>query len=112
MNNQVQKTIEEQVNELTEKQKDTIIKVGKIVPTLQLVVAIPLLVLCIIGMNCMVNPPLGFDYSDTDKLFLGVITLWMIMGIWVIGLVVFVKIKWPYYSNKKWRYINKMRKQK
>ena len=112
MNNQVQKTIEEQVEELTEKQKDTIIKVGKIALALQLIVAIPILVLCIIGLFCMVNPPMGFDYSDTDKMFTGIMILFVIMAVWVIGLLVFVKIKWPYYSDKKWQYINKMRKQK
>ena len=52
--------------------KDTIIKVGKVALTLQLIVSIPMLLLCIIGLFCMVNPPLGFDYSDTDKLFLGI----------------------------------------
>ena len=112
MDNQVQKTIEEQVNELTEKQKATIIKVGKVALTLQLIVAIPILLLCIIGLFCMVNPPLGFDYSDTNKLFSGIMILLVIMAVWVIGLLAFVKIKWPYYSDKKWQYINKMRKQK
>ena len=112
MNNQAQKTIEEQVNELTQKQKDTIIKVGKIALILQLIVAIPTLLVCIIGLFCMVNPPLGFDYSDTNKIFLGIETLLVIMAIWVIGVLAFVKIKWPYYSDKKWHYINKMRKQK
>ena len=112
MNNQAQKTIEEQVNELTQKQKETIIKVGKIALILQLIVAIPTLLLCIIGLFCMVNPALGFDYSDTNKIFLGIETLLVIMAIWVIGVLAFVKIKWPYYSDKKWHYINKMRKQK
>ena len=112
MENQITKTVEEQVNELTEKQKDTIIKVGKIALALQLVVAIPVLVLCIGGLFCMVNPPMGFDYSDTDKMFSGIITLLVIMAVWVVGLLVFVKVKWTYYSDKKWQYINKMRKQK
>lgn len=112
MDNQIKKTVEEQVNELTEKQKDTIIKVGKIALALQLIVAIPVLVLCIIGLFCMVNPPMGFDYSNTDKIYSGIITLLVIMAVWVIGLLVFVKVKWPYYSDKKWQYINKMRKQK
>ena len=112
MSDQTPKTIEEQVNELTEKQKDTIIKVGKIALTLQLVVAIPILLFCIIGLFCMVNPPLGFDYTVTDKIYSGITTLLVIMGIWVIGILVFVKIKWPYYSDKKWQYINKMRKKK
>ena len=112
MENQVPKTIEEQVNELTEQEKDTVIKVGKIALILQLIVAIPVILLCIIGLFCMVNPPMGFDYSDTDKIFSGIITLLIIMAVWVIGLLAFVKIKWPYYSDKKWQYIHKMRKQK
>ena len=106
------KTIEQQVNELTEQQKDTIIKVGKIALTLQLIVAIPILLFCIVGLFCMVNPPMGVDYSDTDKIFAGIVTLLVIMAVWVIGILVFVKVKWPYYSDKKWQYINKMRKRK
>ena len=106
------KTIEQQVNELTEQQKDTIIKVGKIALILQLIVAIPILLFCIIGLFCMVNPPMGFDYSDTDKIFAGIVTLLVIMAVWVVGILVFVKVKWPYYSDKKWQYINKMRKRK
>ena len=111
MNEQKFKTIEEQVNDLTEQQKDTIIKVGKIALVFQLVVAIPILLICIIGVFCMANPPAGSAF-DADKLFSGIITLLVIMGVYVIGILVFVKIKWPYYSDKKWQYINKMRKQK
>ena len=106
------KTIEQQVNELTEQQKDTIIKVGKIALILQLIVTIPILLFCIIGLFCMVNPPMGFDYSDTDKIFAGIVTLLVIVVVWVVGILVFVKVKWPYYSDKKWQYINKMRKRK
>ena len=109
MDNQAQKTIEEQVSELTEKQKDTIIKVGKVALILQLVVAIPILLICIIGLFAMKNPPLGFDYNE---IFSGIMSLLVIMAIWVVGILAFVKIKWPYYSDKKWQYINKIRKQK
>ena len=107
-----QKTIEEQVNELTEKQKDTIIKVGKTALALQLIVVIPVLILCVIGLFCMVNPPLGISYSDIGKIRKGIEILLGVMAVWVIGLLVFVKVKWPYYSDKKWQYINKTRKQK
>ena len=112
MDNRMTKTIEEQVNELTEKQKDTVIKVGKIALTMQLVVTIPVMLLCIVGLICMASPPAGFDYSDTDKLANGIMILLAIMAVYDIGLLAFVKIKWPYYSDKKWHYINKMRKQK
>lgn len=112
MENQTQKTIEEQVNELTEQQKNTIIKVGKRALALQLIGAIPMLVLCIIGLYSMVNPPMGYDYMDSEKIFSGIMTLLVIMAVYVIGITVFVKVKWPYYSDKKWQYINKMRKRK
>jgi len=55
---------------------------------------------------------LGFDYNDYDKLFIGLMTWLLIGAIYIIGIFVFVKIKYPYYSDAKWRYINKMRKQK
>jgi len=104
--------IEEQVAQLSQQQQDKIIKVGKIATALQLIGGIPWMIFSALGLWTMINPPLGFDYNDYDKLFIGLMTWLLIGAIYIIGIFVFVKIKYPYYSDAKWRYINKMRKQK
>ena len=104
--------IEEQVAQLTREQQDKIIKVGKIAVTLQLIGGIPWMIFLALGLWVMTNPPIGFDYGDYDKLYLGLMT-WLVIGfLYIAGILLFVKIKYPYYSDAKWRYINKKRKQK
>ena len=39
--------------------------------------------------------------------------IWLAIGaVYLVGILVFVKTKYPYYSDAKWRYIHKMRKGK
>lgn len=105
-------TIAEQVAQLTQEQQDKIIKVGKIAVILQLAGGIPWFIVALLGMCSMISPPLGLSVSGYDKLFLGLM-LWLVIGaLYIIGILVFVKVKYPYYSDAKWRYINKMRKGK
>lgn len=104
--------IEEQVAQLSQEQQDKIIKVGKIGTALELIGGIPWMIFAALGLCTMINPPLGFDYSNYDKLYLGLMTWVFIGAIYIVGILVFVKIKCPYYSDAKCRYINKMRKQK
>ncbi len=104
--------IEDQVAELTLEQQDKIVKVGKIATALQLIGGIPWFIVAILGIWTMISPPLGFDYNDYDKLFLGLIAWLIIGGLYVVGILVFVKIKYPYYSDAKCNYIIKIRKGK
>ena len=104
------KSIEEQVAELTLEQQDKIIKVGKVATALQLVGGIPWFLLCLMGLWVIINPPLSMSWSDYDKLYLGFLTLLVIGAVYVLGIFLFVKIKYPYYSDTKWRYIAKKRK--
>ncbi len=106
------RNIEEQVAELTQEQQDKIIKVGKIGVALQLIGGIPWLILSILGIFTLINPPLDFDYNNYDKLFIGLITLLILGMLYIFGILIFVKIKYPYYSDAKWKYINKARKGK
>lgn len=60
----------------------------------------------------MIDPPLGFDYNNYDKLYAGLL-IWLIIGcVYIVGILAFVKIKYPYYSDAKWKFIHNMRKQK
>ncbi len=104
------RTIEEQVSQMTEEQKDKIIKVGKVAQIIQLVGGIPLFILSLLAMWVIISPPLGFDVMDYDKLFIGGVTIWIITAVYFVGVLLFVKIKYPEYSDKKWNYINKERK--
>lgn len=105
-------SIEEQVAQLSQQQQDKVIKVGKIATALQLIGGIPWIIFEALVLWTMLNPPLGFDYNDYDKLYIVLMTCFFIGVIYMVGILVFVKIKYPYYSDAKWRYIKKMRKQK
>ncbi len=104
--------IEEQVAQLSQEQQDKIIKVGKIATALQLIGGIPWIIVAALGVWAMINPPLRFDYANYDKVFIGLMTWIFIGAVYIIGILLFVKIRYPYYSDAKWRYINKTRKNK
>lgn len=96
-------SIEEQVAALTPEQRNKIPRIGKIATIAQLVVAIPLLVLELMGLIYMFTNPLDV----TDAFFGGFITVLVLAFLWVLGVVLFVKIKYPYYSDAKAKYIKK-----
>ena len=96
-------SIEEQVAALTPEQRNKIPRIGKIATIAQLVVAIPLLVLELMGLIYMFTNPLDV----TDAFFGGFITGLVLAFLWVLGVVLFVKIKYPYYSDAKAKYIKK-----
>jgi len=102
--------LQEQIAEMTEEQKDKIIKVGKVAQTVQLVGGIPLFILSLLAMWVIYKPPLGFDMTDYDRLFVGAVIIWVITLVYFLGVLLYVKIKYPEYSDKKWNYINKERK--
>lgn len=104
------KTLEEQIAEMTEEQKDKIIKVGKVAQIVQLVGGIPLFLLSLLGMWVVIDPPLGFDMMNYDRLFGGAVIIWILTAVYFVGVLVFVKVKYPEYSDKKWNYINNERK--
>lgn len=103
-------TIEEQVAQLSQEQQDKIIKVGKVALIIELIVGIPWIIISLLGLWVIAKPPLGFDYDNYDSLYKG-FYIWLAIGLVIlIGIVAFVKIKYPYYSDAKWKYINKKRK--
>lgn len=104
--------VAQEVAQLSQEQQDTIIKVGKRALFWQMIVAIPWLILMILGIFVLIDPPLDFDYNDYGKLYLGYLTLAVLGAAYLIGVLVFVKVKYPFYSDAKWRYINNMRKGK
>ena len=103
------KSIEQQVAELSQEQQNKIIKVGKIGVAVLLSIAIPWIILIVSGIFLLLEPPAGVDY---DKLFIGFETLIALGGLCIFAILIFIKIKYPYYSDAKYKYISKMRKGK
>jgi len=101
-----QLSIAEQVAALTPEQRNKIPRIGKIAMIVQLVVAIPLLVLELFGLIYMLTNPLDV----TDAFFGGFLTVFALAFLWVVGVLLFVKIKYPYYSDAKAKYIKKQQK--
>ncbi len=100
--------IEEQVAQLTQEQQDKIVRVGKVSRSLELGVGIPYIISLILGFLILVNLPLSFD-----SVFFHGFQIWCGNGVvFFLGLLIFIKVKYPYYSDAKWRYIVKSRKRK
>ena len=99
--------IEEQVAQLTPEQQRKILKVGPIALTLMLIVEIPWIFFLIVGLFTMIDPPAGYEFSEIYKGF----WIFLLLGLlYVWGILLFVKIKYPFYSDAKWQYLNKLRK--
>ena len=100
------KSIEEQVAELTEKQKDTVVKVGIWGTVTLCIIAVPALLWDFLGFVLMITSPLLM----TEAAFSG----WLIglgIGMVLVALpLIIIKAVFPYYSDKKARYIMKLRK--
>lgn len=107
MNNK--KTIEEQVAELTEEQKEKILKVDLISGIVLAVLAVPVLVFMFFTMLGMLTTgSKSMIVADGLMLILDVL-LCVIIAI-VVGILVFVKVKYPYYTSARCKYIRKMKK--
>ena len=97
------KSIEEQAASLTEQQKSAIKKIGKYGTIGILVISIPVIIFLIMGLIIMITDPLLFTDKALKGFKLLVIVFVVIMG----GIFAFIKIKFPYYSDKLARYILK-----
>lgn len=106
------RSIAEQVAALSQEKQDKIVKIGKRATLMQLSVGIPWLILSALGLWFMINPPLSFDYNDYDRLYISLM-IWIILGaVYILGIFIYILVKYPYYSDARWRYITKMRKKK
>lgn len=104
--------IAEEVAQMSQEQQDKIIKVGKIATAIELIVAIPWFIGTLLGLWVIIDPPASISLANYDTLLLG-FTTWLVVGaLYIFGVFVFVKIKFPFYSDAKWKYINNMRKGK
>ena len=97
------RSIEEQVAELTEQQKDTVLKVAKYGTIATLCIPAPFIIFSLLGLITMILDPLKF----TDEAMIGFYIVLAIGVLIAIGINVFIKIKYPFYSDKKASYIRK-----
>ena len=106
----MKKSIEEQVAELTEEQKNKIPKIGKTAVIVQIVIAVPYLIMQVLSLFAMRDLKKYIDYSEYDRFWSGYTIFTVIGAVLVIGVVVFVKLMYPYYSDAKYRYIKEQKK--
>ncbi len=100
------RTLEEQVAQMTEEQKDKIVRIGTGFLLALCVVDIPLLLFSWIGFWAMTEA----SYERADSIFILSLSTGILAMIFTIGVVLFVKLKYPEYSDGKRRYIRKERK--
>ena len=94
--------------ELTEEQKNTVVKVGRYGTIVVLVLTLPGVLLMCLGLFFMITQPTLFSESAYKGFqILGGIIIFISLGI-----IAFIKIKFPYYSDKVANYIIKSRKNK
>ena len=89
-------TLEQQAQQLTQAQKETVLKVDKWGTLLLLLLAIPGLILMLLGMYAMGGDGVLF----AEKSYEGFQTAGVILMALSLGVFLFIKIKFPYYSNK------------
>ena len=102
------KTIEQQVAELSEEQKNTVLKVDKYGTIIVLALTLPGLLLLCLGLFFMITEATLF----TEEAYKGFQILGGIVLAISLAAIVFIKIKFPYYSDKAASYIRKSRKGK
>lgn len=101
------KTIEQQVAELTEEQKDKILKIDKFGTIIVLVLTVPGILLMLYGLFVMVTSRFSSDEAFKGFLISGAVVFFISLTT-----IIFIKTKFPYYSDRKASYIRKMRKNK
>lgn len=89
-------TLEQQAQTLTQAQKDMVLKVDKWGTVLLLILAVPGLILMILGMYAMGGDGVLFaENAATGFQTTGVVLMALSLALFLL-----VKIKFPYYSNK------------
>lgn len=101
------KTIEQQVAELTDEQKEKVLKIDRYGTIIVLVLTVPGILLMLYGLFVMVTS--GFSSDDAFKYFL---ISGAVVFLISIATIIFIKSKFSYYSDKKASYIRKLRKNK
>lgn len=102
------RSIEAQVAELTQEQRDTIVKADFIAGILSVIGVIPAVVLIIRGIITFQDISLSLEAAQKVT---NITLIAALVGlVYIIGVFVFVKIKIPYYSFKKCNYIKKCRR--
>ena len=102
-------SIEEQVAQLTKEQQDKIVRIGKVSGIIGSIIIVLMLLWTVVGMYLVMDPPLTMDI-DPIKIGIGIIVGSVIGFIALLSVILFVKIKYPFYSDAKLKYITKARK--
>ncbi len=107
----IKKTIAEQVAELTQEQQDKVYKYGLVSLIIEIVIGIPFMIYCFYGIWTIYGGLLGFADVKVDSGFALDMIIYAVGLVFFLGMFLFIKIRCPHYSDRKWWYIRKMRKQ-
>ena len=102
-------SVEEQVAQLTEEEKDQILRAGKIATIIGSIIIALMVVWTFLGIYLIVNPPFGVEI-DYIQMGLGIIGGGVIGMAALVVMAIIIKGKYPFYSDKKLSYIKKLNK--
>ena len=100
--------IAQQVEALTEEQKNTVVKVDTYAKIILLILAAPGIAMLVFGGYLLITKPEAMASGLLSML----VTLLISLAMLCVMAVFFLKTKYPYYSMKKASYIRKIRKNK
>ena len=103
-------SIEEQAAQLTEEEKKKILKIGKSSTTIGAIILALMGLWGAFGTYLLYDPPLGVDMGYYTKMFLGIMAGEVIGFAAIVAVSIIVKVKYPFYSDKKYSYIKKLYK--
>jgi len=99
-------TIEDQVSQLTQEQQKKILKIHKVANIVASIIYTLVVIWIAFGMYLTFCPPITMDV-DYTKIGLGIIGGGSIGVACVFAMLLFIKIKFPYYSEAKAKYIKR-----
>lgn len=108
----MKQSVQEQVAKMTEEEKDNLLRIGKIINVFVFGGGIPLMILALLGLLVIIDPPLGVSALELENVYKGMMIVCAIAVLYLGGILLFVKLKHPDFSDAKVRAIKKERKAK
>lgn len=99
------KDIEFEVAQLTQEQKNTVLKIGKLYPLVLALVFLPAFIFAVWNFFKVIQVEKYGNSADSLMLY-NIIALSAVLVYAVVSLI-FVRIKFPFYSDKKYKYLKK-----
>ena len=99
------KDIETQVSELTQEQKNQVLKIGKIYILALTLVFLPVFIFAVWNFYKIIQVEKYGNVAESLMIY-NIIALSVVL-VYVIASLIFVRVKFPFYSDKKYKYLKK-----